>query len=67
MALIDDGASSRLENNIVVSVGTFTCVHHATGKRASATYAHIWKVRHDKMARFRQYIDTLEIAEAGEP
>jgi len=55
------------ENNTVVSVGTFTCVHRATGKRASATYAHIWTVQADKVARFRQYIDTLAIAEAREP
>jgi uncharacterized protein len=56
-----------VENNIVVSVETFTCVHHATGRRAPATYGHIWKVRHDKVARFRPYIDTLEIAGAREP
>jgi ketosteroid isomerase-like protein len=55
------------ENNTVVSVGTFTCVHRATGKRASATYAHIWTVRDDKVARFRQYIDTLAIVEARKP
>ena len=54
------------ENNTVVSVGTFTCVHRATGKRASATYAHIWTLQDDKVARFRQYIDTLAIAQARE-
>jgi hypothetical protein len=55
------------ENNTVVSVGTFTCVHRATGKRASATYAHIWTVGDDKVTRFRQYIDTLAIAQARQP
>ena len=48
----------------VISLGTFTCVHRTTRKRADSTYAHVWDVRGGKIARFRQYIDTLAIAEA---
>jgi hypothetical protein len=48
----------------VVSLGRFTGVHGTTGKRVEASYAHIWTVRDGKITRFRQYIDTLAIAEA---
>lgn len=58
---IADGGST------VVSLGRFTCVHHTTGKRADAQYAHIWTIEAGKVARFRQYIDTLAITEAREP
>jgi uncharacterized protein len=36
----------------------------ATGKKAAARYAHVWTVKDSKITRFRQYIDTLAIAEA---
>jgi ketosteroid isomerase-like protein len=52
------------EGDIVVSLGDFTGVHGTTGKRSDARYAHVWTVRDGKIARFRQYIDTLAIAEA---
>ena len=53
-----------VDGNIVVSLGRFTGVHGKTGKQADAAYAHVWTVNDDKIARFRQYIDTLAIAEA---
>ncbi len=56
---IADGAT-------VVSLGRFTCTHKTSGKHADAGYAHIWNVNDGKIARFRQYIDTLAIAEARE-
>jgi ketosteroid isomerase-like protein len=48
----------------VVSLGRFTGVHGTTGKAADAGYAHVWTVRDGKIARFRQYIDTLAVAES---
>ena len=48
----------------VVSLGDFTGVHGSTGKKAAARYAHVWTVKDGKIARFRQYIDTLAVAEA---
>jgi len=39
-------------------------VHGTTGKMSNARYAHVWTVRDGKITRFRQYIDTLAIAEA---
>jgi ketosteroid isomerase-like protein len=52
------------EGETVVSLGDFTGVHGTTGKRSEARYAHVWIVRNGKIATFRQYIDTLAIAEA---
>jgi len=52
------------EGETVVSLGDFTGVHGTSGKTANARYAHVWTVRDDKITSFRQYIDTLAIAEA---
>jgi len=52
------------EGDTVVSLGDFTGVHGTTGKTSNARYAHVWTVHDDKITSFRQYIDTLAIAEA---
>ena len=52
------------DGNTVMSLGRFTGVHGATGKSVNARYAHVWTVAGGKIARFRQYIDTLAVAEA---
>ena len=52
------------EGDAVVSLGVFTGVHGASGKTAEARYAHVWTVEGGKIARFRQYIDTMAIAAA---
>jgi ketosteroid isomerase-like protein len=52
------------EGETVVSLGDFNGVHGATGKTSQARYAHVWTVRDGKITRFRQYIDTLAIAQA---
>ena len=48
----------------VVSLGHFVGVHGTTGKHADARYAHVWTTKDGLVTRFRQYIDTLAIAEA---
>jgi ketosteroid isomerase-like protein len=52
------------DGETVVSLGRFSGEHGTTGKQAAAGYAHVWTVKGEKIARFRQYIDTLAIAEA---
>jgi ketosteroid isomerase-like protein len=52
------------EGGTVVSLGAFAGVHGATGKSVNAAYAHVWDVTGCKIQRFRQYIDTLAVAEA---
>jgi uncharacterized protein len=53
-----------VDEDTVVSLGRFSGVHGSTGKQAEAGYAHVWTVKDGKITRFRQYIDTLAIAEA---
>ena len=55
------------EGETVVSLGEFKGLHGDTGKLAEARYAHVWTVKNEKITRFRQYIDTLAIAEARRP
>jgi ketosteroid isomerase-like protein len=52
------------DGNTVVSLGRFTGVHGASGKSVDAAYAHVWDLADGKIQRFRQYIDTLKVAEA---
>ncbi len=52
------------DGDTVVSLGSFTGVHGMSGKSVDAAYAHVWEVRDGKIQRFRQYIDTLAIADA---
>jgi ketosteroid isomerase-like protein len=52
------------DGETVVSLGRFIAVHSISGKSVDAAYAHVWTVRDGRIARFRQYIDTLAVAEA---
>ena len=52
------------QGETVVSLGDFKGVHGATGKTAEARYAHVWIVSGGKITTFRQYIDTLAVAQA---
>ena len=52
------------EGETVVSLGDFRGVHGVTGKTSEARYAHVWTVSDGKITTFRQYIDTLAIAQA---
>ena len=52
------------EGETVVSLGDFKGVHGATGKASEARYAHVWTLKDGKITRFRQYIDTLAVADA---
>jgi ketosteroid isomerase-like protein len=52
------------QGDTVVSLGHFTGVHGDSGKHVDAEYAHVWYIRGDRIQRFRQFIDTLAIANA---
>lgn len=52
------------EDDTVISLGRFVARHGETGKDVDAAYAHAWTVREGKIAAFRQFIDTLAVAEA---
>jgi len=52
------------DGETVVSLGNFVGTHGVSGKTADARYAHVWTVVDGRIKRFRQYIDTLAVAEA---
>jgi hypothetical protein len=45
--------SRNARSNTIVSLGRFTGVHGASGKKVDAAYAHIWNVAGGKILRFR--------------
>lgn len=51
----------------LVSLGRFIGVHGTTRKSVESRYTRVWTVKAGKVANFRQYIDTLTVAEAREP
>lgn len=53
------------QRDTVVSVGTFSGIYHRTGKKCLAQYAHVWTLADGRITHFRQYIDTLAVAEAA--
>jgi len=52
------------DGDTVVSLGEFLGEHRTTHKSAQAAYAHVWTVQGGKITRFRQYMDTLAVANA---
>jgi ketosteroid isomerase-like protein len=57
-------AEYNANGDTVVSLGVFTGVHGGSGKSVKADYAHVWDLEDGRIQRFRQYIDTLAVAEA---
>ena len=47
----------------VVAVVRYTGTGKATGKALDVPAVHVWDIRDGKLARFRQFIDTLKYAE----
>lgn len=48
----------------VVVLGTYVGTHKETRKEVRAQFAHVWGVRGGRVARFQQYTDTKQFAEA---
>lgn len=48
----------------VAAVVRYTGTGKATGKTLDVPAVHVWEIRDGKLARFRQYIDTVKYAEA---
>jgi ketosteroid isomerase-like protein len=47
----------------VAAILRYTGTGKATGKALDVPAVHVWDVRDGKLARFRQYIDTVKYAE----
>jgi ketosteroid isomerase-like protein len=48
----------------VVSLGTYVGTSKKTGRSLSAAFAHVWRVRGEKLVRFNMYTDTAKVLEA---
>ena len=53
-----------VDGDRVISLGVYTGTSKVTGKAMRAPFAHVWRVRDAKLARFDMYTDTLIIAQA---
>lgn len=51
-------------DDIVITLGTDSGIYKATGKSMTAPTASVWTVKNGKVVKFRQYIDTLAVANA---
>lgn len=50
--------------DVVITLGVDSGTYKATGKPMQAPAASIWTLRHGKVVKFVQYIDTLAVASA---
>ncbi len=48
----------------VIALGQYQGVYAATGNGMTAAFAHVYDLRKGRIVRYRQYTDTLKIAEA---
>ncbi|MBA4148176.1 MAG: nuclear transport factor 2 family protein [Verrucomicrobia bacterium] len=48
----------------IIALGEYRGTHKRTGKSMMAAFAHVYEVRNRRIIRFRQFTDTVKIAEA---
>jgi ketosteroid isomerase-like protein len=48
----------------VVALGTYSGTFKKTGRSFSAAFAHVWRVRGDRLAKFDMHTDTAKVLEA---
>ena len=47
--------------DMVVVEARYSGTHKVTGKRMNPQVCHVWTVRHGKLAKFQQYVDTAQL------
>jgi hypothetical protein len=52
------------EGDTVVALGEYSGTYKATGKSFRAPFAHVWKIRDNKVVSFHQHTDTVRVNEA---
>ena len=62
MITFEYGRGARAPTN-VAAVVRYTGTGKATGKALDVPAVHVWDIRDGKLARFRQFIDTVKYAE----
>ena len=53
-----------VQGDTVVSLGRYSGKYILSGKRFSAPFAHVWRLRDGKVVRFHQYTDTAVVQRA---
>ena len=48
----------------VVALGTYSGTSTRTGRSFASAFAHVWTVRHGKLAKFNMHADTAKVLEA---
>lgn len=52
------------QGDTVVALGEYSGTYKRTGKRFTAPFAHVWKLKDGKVVRFHQHTDTAVVARA---
>lgn len=52
------------QGDVVVALGEYSGTYKATGKRFTAPFAHVWKLRDGKITTFHQHTDTAVVQRA---
>jgi uncharacterized protein len=60
---VDVGRLVGLGDTVLME-GRYRATVKATGQRLDVQVAHVWDVRDGKLARFQQYVDTWQVAQA---
>ena len=45
----------------VIVEARYSGTHRATGKKMNPQVCHVWRIRHGKLAKFQQYVDTAQL------
>ena len=48
----------------VIALGRYSGTHRNTGRQILPQFAHLWDIQGGRIVRYRQYTDTLQLAEA---
>jgi ketosteroid isomerase-like protein len=49
--------------DIIIALGEYRGTFKSTGKSMRSAFAHVYRLKNEKIIRFQQYTDTLKIAE----
>lgn len=52
------------EGDTVVALGEYSGTYKATGKSFRAPFAHVWKLRENRIVSFHQHTDTVRVNDA---
>ncbi|MFQ4142895.1 nuclear transport factor 2 family protein [Chlorogloeopsis sp. ULAP02] len=48
----------------IIALGEYRGIYKSTGKSTKAAFAHVYRLKDNRIVKFQQYTDTLKVAEA---